>query len=81
LGVAAAQLLGAAGRVEEETAWQMQSYERDAFDEAVAPVLERADEPEIASALAAGRELSDAEAAACALSAAEQQPAAVSSRG
>ena len=74
---ASAQLLGAAGRIEEETAWQMQSYEREAFDEAVAPVLERATEPEIASALAAGRGMSDSEAAAHALATVSEQPAAV----
>jgi hypothetical protein len=70
-----ARLLGAAGRIEEEIAWQMQAYERDAFDEAVASVLERADDPEIASALAAGRAMSDSEAAAYALATVAEQPA------
>src|SRR5262249_22763909 len=74
-----AQLLGAAGRIEEETAWQMQPYERDAFDEAVASVLERAADPEIASALAAGRGMSDSEAAAYALAIVAEQPARVGS--
>jgi hypothetical protein len=76
---AAAQLLGAAGRIEDETAWQMQPYEREAFDEAVASVLDRANDPEIASALAAGRAMSDSEAAAHALATVAEQPAKVAS--
>ncbi len=63
----AARMLGAAEAIDEVTGWLMEPYEREAFAEAVAPVLARVDEPVIAAALAAGRLMSESDAAAYAL--------------
>jgi hypothetical protein len=63
----AARLLGAANAIVEEIAWQIAPHERDAFDDATRPVLERIDEPAIAAALEAGRRMSEANAAEYAL--------------
>ena len=72
----AARMLGAAETIEEQIGEEMEPYERSAFAEALAPVVDRADEPEIAAAWAAGRAMSESEAAAYALAAvAEQAPA------
>jgi ATP/maltotriose-dependent transcriptional regulator MalT len=64
---AAARMLGTAGRIDEETGLRWEPFDREVFDGPSAPVLERADEPEIGSAWAAGRAMSDAEAVAYAL--------------
>jgi hypothetical protein len=74
---AGARLLGAADKREEETGWMMEPYERDTFASDVAPVVARANEPEIAAALAAGRVMSDSEAVAFAVAIAEQPRAGV----
>jgi predicted ATPase/class 3 adenylate cyclase len=63
----AATMLGAAERIEEETGWSGVAHEREALGEVLAPVLARTGEAEIAAALAAGRAMTDAEAAAFAL--------------
>jgi hypothetical protein len=47
----------------------MYPYERSAYEEAVALVVDRTDEPEIAAAWAAGRAMSESDAAAFALAA------------
>jgi predicted ATPase/DNA-binding SARP family transcriptional activator len=69
---AGARLLGAADKRDEETGWTMEPYERDTFGRAVAPVLARANEPEIAAALAAGRVMSDSELVRYAVAMAQQ---------
>ena len=69
----AARLLASADRMLDETGYLMEDYERETFDEALAPVLDRADEPEIAAALAAGRDMSEADAAGYALATVAEQ--------
>jgi tetratricopeptide (TPR) repeat protein len=64
---AAARIIGAADRIDDETGFLWDAFDRDPYDEATAAVLTRANDPEIAAALAAGRAMSDAEAAAYAL--------------
>ena len=73
---AAARMLGRAERTTEETDWVMEPYERDAYAEVLGRVLDRADEPELAAALAAGRAMSEADAAAYALATVADRPAA-----
>jgi tetratricopeptide (TPR) repeat protein len=63
----AAQLLGAAAAIEEHTGEAMQGYAVDAYTKAAAPVLDRLDEPDVAAAYAAGRAMTQADAAARAL--------------
>src|SRR5262249_20242133 len=75
---AAARLLGSADRLLEETGYAMENHERDVPAQLLALVLDRADDPEIAAALAAGRAMTDSEAAAYAL-ATTKQPATVAS--
>ena len=65
---AAAQMLGAADVLQEDFD-EMHFEIDDAYVEAVGPVLERADEPDIAAAWAAGRGMSESEAVAFALAA------------
>ena len=71
-----ARLLGASETVERQIGEEIDlPYARSAYAEALAPLVERAEEPEIAAALAAGRAMSESEAAAYALLAvAEQTP-------
>ena len=69
----AARLLASADRMLDETGHLMEDYEREAFEDALAPVLDRADEPEIAAAWAAGRAMSEADAAAYALATVAKQ--------
>ena len=67
---AAARMLGAAERIDEQTGFGVflaDESERAVLDDATAPVLERAGEPDIAAAWAAGRAMSEADAAAYAL--------------
>ena len=65
---AAAHMLGAAEKLQERTGQELPAaYVRPAFDEAVAPVVNQADEPAIAAAWTSGRAMSDSEAAAYAL--------------
>ena len=75
-----ARILGAAETLEDETGDSMDEYERLAYAGAMAPVLERADEPDIAAAREAGRAMSESDAAAYALATVARQPL-VSSRG
>jgi tetratricopeptide (TPR) repeat protein len=63
----AARLLGAAETLQEQTDDVMAPFERSVFARAVEPVADRADEPEIAAALAAGRAMSEPDAVAYAL--------------
>jgi len=63
----AALLLGTAETVSEEIGEQLDGYERAVCDEAVAPIMSLANDPDIATALAAGRAMSESEAAAYAL--------------
>ena len=63
----AAQLLGAAEALLERIGRQIESYAIRAFDECSAPVRDRVREPELAAAWAAGRAMSEADAAAFAL--------------
>jgi hypothetical protein len=65
----AAQLLGAAAAIEEQTGEAMQGYAVDAYTKTAAPVLDRLDEPDVAAAYAAGRAMTQADAAAFALGA------------
>jgi predicted ATPase/class 3 adenylate cyclase len=64
---AAARMLGSADRIDDETGFLWDTFERDTFTEAIAPVFERANEPGIAAAMAAGRTMSEADAVAYAL--------------
>ena len=75
--VRAARMLGAAEAIDEQTGAPGWSYERAALAESARPIGFRADEPEIAQALAAGRAMNDSEAAACALATAAEQPATI----
>jgi predicted ATPase/class 3 adenylate cyclase len=63
----AARILGAAERIDEQTGQELFTHEQAALAEGTAHVEARATEPDIAAALAAGRELSDEEACAFAL--------------
>jgi tetratricopeptide (TPR) repeat protein len=63
----AARMLGAADRMDEEIGRTREPYEQEAVADTVGIVLDRAEEPEIAMALAEGRAMSDAEVAAYAL--------------
>jgi predicted ATPase len=72
-----AVLLGAAETIIDEIHEHVYDRERATYDEALAPVVSRAHEPEIAAALAAGREMSDSEAAVYALATRAEQPATV----
>jgi hypothetical protein len=68
-------MLGAAETIDEQIGQAMEPYERAAYAEAVAPVVERANDPEIAAAWAAGRAMTESDAAAYALATvAEQAP-------
>ena len=69
---AAASMLGAADALEEQFDREAFPYET-AYADAVAPVLARAGEPEIAAAWAAGRAMSEADAAAYALATVAEQ--------
>jgi predicted ATPase/class 3 adenylate cyclase len=64
---AAALMLGAAEKVEEQVGQEVQLYSRPAFAEATASVLERREEPGIAAAWLEGRAMSETDAAAYAL--------------
>jgi predicted ATPase/class 3 adenylate cyclase len=64
---AAARILGAAEAIGEQIDYSMAPYERSALEDAVASVFDRATDPEIAAAWAAGRAMSEDEAAAYAL--------------
>jgi tetratricopeptide (TPR) repeat protein len=70
----AGRMLGAADRIDEETGGLAGLLDLGAFAEILAPVRELADEPEITAALAAGRRMSDADAAAYALATLEGHP-------
>jgi predicted ATPase/class 3 adenylate cyclase len=70
----AARMLAAAEALQERTGETMYLYERSAVEEGAALVLDRADEPEIAAALAAGRAMSESDAAAYALATVAQTP-------
>jgi tetratricopeptide (TPR) repeat protein len=63
----AARMIGAAEAIEQLTGDQMIPYERSAFMDVAAPVYDRVTEPAIAAAFAAGRAMSEADAAAYAL--------------
>ena len=63
----AAQLLGAATAIEEQTGESMQGYAVDAYTKTAAPVLDRLEEPDVAAAYAAGRAMTQEDAAAYAL--------------
>jgi predicted ATPase/DNA-binding SARP family transcriptional activator len=64
----AAVMLGAADAIEETAGWPgMEWYEREALAEAIAPVVKRTAEPEIAAAWAAGKAMTESEAAEYAL--------------
>jgi hypothetical protein len=63
----AAQILSAADRILAETDWSPEPHEEALVASAMSSVRERGAEPEIAAALAVGREMTDAEAAAFAL--------------
>jgi hypothetical protein len=69
----AARMLGAAESLEEQVDAEMYPYERAAFAEAMTQVVDRADEPEIAAAWAAGRAMNEADAAAYALATVAEQ--------
>jgi hypothetical protein len=72
----AARMLGAAATLQERTGEGVhEPYERPAFEEALAPIAERADEPPIAAALAAGRKMTESEATSFALGTATEQVA------
>jgi predicted ATPase/class 3 adenylate cyclase len=76
----AARILGAAETLQERTGETLPAwYERPAFEGPLAPVLERADEPLIAAALAAGHAMTESEAAAHALANVAGQSAAAMS--
>jgi predicted ATPase/DNA-binding SARP family transcriptional activator len=64
---AAARLLGAAEAIEEQTGAHAHPYERAALAEALAPLVDRSGEPELATAGDEGRGLRDSEAVAYAL--------------
>jgi hypothetical protein len=67
-------MLGAAETIGEQIDRSLQPYERSAYAE-VADAVDRADEPGIAAARAAGRAMSESDAAAYALATvAEQTP-------
>jgi len=64
----AARMLGAAEGIEEADGWpELDRYERAAFEAALAPLLDRLDEPELAAARTAGQKMNEADAAAFAL--------------
>ena len=63
----AAQLLGAATAIEEQTGESMQGYAVDAYTKTAAPVLDRLEEQDVAAAFAAGRAMTQEDAAAYAL--------------
>jgi predicted ATPase/class 3 adenylate cyclase len=69
----AARMFGAAEAIEEQTGWPMDPYEQAAFEEGMKLVADRADEPEIEAAWAAGRAMSEAGAAAYALATVAEQ--------
>lgn len=64
---AAARLLGASAALQERIGEVLQGYSVEAYDEVSKPVLDRLDDPEIAAAYAAGRAMSEADAASFAL--------------
>jgi predicted ATPase/class 3 adenylate cyclase len=64
---AAARLLGAAEALHERIGRRLEPYAVKAFEEGSAPVRERIGEPELSAAWAAGRAMSEADAAAYAL--------------
>ncbi len=67
---AAARMIGAAERIDKQTGFGVflaDESERAVLDDATAPVHDRADEPAIAAAWAAGRAMSESDAAAYAL--------------
>ena len=66
-------MLGAAETLQELTGETMYLYERSTFEEGATLVLARVDEPEIAAAWAAGRAMSEADAAAYALATVAEQ--------
>ncbi len=69
----AARILGAAEAIGEQIEYTMAPYERSALANAVASVVDRIDEPEIAAAWAAGRAMNEADAAAYALATVAKQ--------
>ena len=69
----AARILGAAEAIDEQIEYTMAPYERLALANAVASVVDRVDEPEIAAAWAAGRAMNEADAAAYALATVAKQ--------
>jgi tetratricopeptide (TPR) repeat protein len=71
----AARLLGASETLEEQIGEAMHTlpHARSAFEEAVAPVVDGADEPDIAAGWASGRTMSESEAAAYALATITEQ--------
>ena len=66
-------MLGAAEQIDEDTGSPGWSYARAVLAEYVTPIASRADEPEIAAALAAGRAMSESDAAAYALATVAQE--------
>ena len=69
----AARMLAAAEALQELTGETMYLYERSAYEDGAALVLDRIDEPEIAAAWAAGRAMSEADAAVYALATVAEQ--------
>ncbi|MFL6018211.1 MAG: ATP-binding protein [Gaiellaceae bacterium] len=70
----AAKLLGAATVIEEQTGEAMQGYAVDAYTKTAAPVLERLGDRNVAAAYAAGRAMTQEDAAAYALAAFPEAP-------
>jgi predicted ATPase/DNA-binding SARP family transcriptional activator len=72
----AARMLGAAERIDMETAWVMEPHEQATFAETTELVHGRADGTDVAAALEAGRAMSDSEAVAYALATLSEEPVA-----
>ena len=70
----AARIFGAAEAIDEQTGWQMEPSWQAAFEVAMKLVADRADEPEIAGAWAAGKATTESDAAAYALATVADQP-------
>jgi predicted ATPase/class 3 adenylate cyclase len=69
----AAHMLGATEALQEQIGAEPDPYERDALAQALRPLTQRADEPEIATALAAGRKMSESDAVGYALATIAEQ--------
>jgi len=64
-----ARLLGASTALQERIGEAMQGYSVEAYAEVAAPALDRLDDPEVAAAFAAGKAMSETDAAELALGA------------